>query len=141
MYRLIGITGFVVAGACAMACGGRGSEATSTTALTSARSQTDDRSFLDRISTAVCVHEVECGRGQPTSCIDAARERTARELNSWTCDEASARAAAEQCLASVRSQSCSVDLNARTNVCPLGTACTKVDTLAPGEAAAEIWRR
>lgn len=141
MHRLIGITGFVIAGACALACGGRGSEATSTTALTSARAQADERSLEDRISTAVCVHEVECGRGQPASCIDAARERTARELSSWTCDDAAARASAEQCLAAVRSQSCSVDLNARTNICPLSTACSKVETIPPGAAAAEIWRR
>jgi hypothetical protein len=140
MHRLIGITGFVIAGACAMACGGRGSEATSTTALTAAR-VSDDRSFEERIGTAVCVHEVECGRGQPASCIDAARDRTARELNSWTCDEASARASAEQCLAAIRSESCSVDLNARANVCPLSTACSGVETVPPGAAAAEIWRR
>jgi hypothetical protein len=141
MHRLIGITGFAIAGACAMACGYRGSEATSTTALTAARAQADERSFEDRIGTAVCVHEVECGRGQPASCIDAARDRTARELNSWTCDEASARASAEQCLAAIRSESCSVDLNARVNVCPLSTACSRVETVPPGAAAAEVWRR
>jgi hypothetical protein len=141
MHRLIGITGFVIAGACAMACGNRGgSEATSTTALTAART-TDDRSFEDRISTAVCVHEVECGRGQPASCIEAARDRAVLEMSSWTCDEAAARASAEQCLASVRSQSCSVDLTTRTNICPLSTACSKVETVPPGAAAAEIWRR
>lgn len=140
MHRLIGITGLVVAGAFAMACGSRESEATSTTALTAAR-VTDDRSVEDRISTAVCVHEVECGRGQPASCVDTARDRTARELNSWTCDEASARANAEQCLAAVRSQSCSVDLTTRPNICPLSTACSQVDTIPPGAAAAEIWRR
>src|SRR5688500_15718478 len=140
MHRLIGITGFAIAGACAMACGGRGSEATSTAALTGAR-VTDDRSFEDRISTAVCVHEVECGRGQPTSCLAAQHERTVRELSSWTCDDAAARAHAEQCLAAVRSQSCSVDLTARQNICPLSTACSKVETIAPGAAAADIWRR
>jgi hypothetical protein len=140
MHRLIGITGFVIAGACAMACGGRGSEATSTTALTAAR-VTDDRSFEDRISTAVCVHEVECGRAQASSCIDTARDRTARELNSWNCGDAEARAHAEQCLAAVRSESCSVDLTARPNICPLSTACSQVETVPPGAAAAEIWRR
>lgn len=141
MHRSMGITGLIIAGACATACGGRGgSDATSTTALTAAR-VTDDRSFEDRISTAVCVHEVECGRGQPASCVDAARDRAARELNSWTCDDASARASAEQCLAAVRSESCSVDLNARANVCPLSTACTQIEMVSPGAAAAEIWRR
>jgi len=141
MYRSIGITGVVVAGACAMACGSRGSEATSTTTVTSSRALADDRSFEDRIATAVCVHEVECGRGQPASCIDAARSRAARELGSWTCDEAEARASAEQCLAAVRGESCSVDLNARLNICPLSSACMKVETIPPGAAAAEIWRR
>jgi hypothetical protein len=142
MHRLIGITGFVIAGACAMACGGREPEATSMTALTAARAA-EDRSFEDRISTAVCVHEVECGRSQPATCLSAQRDRTVRELNSWSCSggDAEVRAHAEQCLAAVRGESCSVDLTERPNVCPLSTACSKVDTVPPGAAAAESWRR
>ena len=143
MHRFVVITSIFVAGACAVACGYRGSdEATSTTTVTAARP--DERSFEDRISTAICVHEVECGRGQPASCIDDSKNRAARELGSWTCDPADARASAEQCLAAIRSESCKVDLIARPNVCPLDSRCSKrteAEMVPPGAAAAEIWRR
>lgn len=142
MHRLIVITSIVLAGAHVAGCGSRGeSEATSTTTMTSARAQADDRSFEDRIATAICVHEVECGRGQPASCVDQSRDRTRRELGAWTCDPAAARAAAEQCLAAIRAESCSVDLLVRTNVCPLNGGCANVETISPGPEAAEIWRR
>jgi len=148
---IIAVTSVAFIAVCSAACGGRGgSEATSTAYLTSASVATEDSRPLDaRIATALCVHEVECGRPQAGACIENTRVRVSEELTSWDCDPARRRASAEQCLAALRAQSCSVDLVIRSNVCPLDVACRNASTSAddtsrtipPAPALADPWRQ
>jgi hypothetical protein len=148
--RIITVTSVAVIAVCAAACGNRGgSEATSTAYLTSASVATQDSRPLDaRIATALCGHEVECGRPQAGACIENTRHRVSDELSSWDCDPARRRASAEQCLASLRVESCSVDLVLRSNVCPLDVACRNAATssedmsrvVPPAPALADPWR-
>jgi hypothetical protein len=125
--------GMAIAVLGAVACGGRAyPDASSTTTVTSANVTPGPDSVSDRIARAVCIHEVECGRVRdPGLCIDTSRSRVATELAAWTCDAESARASAEQCLSSLRSESCSVDLSARESVCSTNGGCARVETNRP----------
>lgn len=150
MHRVFVITSIAIAAACSAACGGRGGyEATSTAALTSASASVEDTRPLDeRIASALCEHEVECGRPQAAACISNTRSRVSSELSSWDCDPAARRASTEHCLSALRAESCSVDLVLRSNVCPLNVACRNASTstddtarlIPPGRALADIWR-
>lgn len=150
MHRVIVITSIAIAAACSAACGGRGgSEATSTATLTSASVARDDARPLDeRLASAVCEHEVECGRPQAGTCIENTQSRVNSELSSWDCDPAARRASTEQCLSALRAESCNVDLVLRSNICPLSVACRNASTssedssrlVPPGRALADIWR-
>lgn len=148
MHRVFVITSIAIAAACSAACGGRGgSEATSTAVLTSA-SVDDPRPLDERIASALCEHEVECGRPQAAACISNTQTRVNNELSSWDCDPAARRASTEHCLSALRAESCNVDLVLRSNVCPLNVACRNASTssedtsrlVAPGRALADIWR-
>jgi hypothetical protein len=149
MHRVFVITSIAIAAACSAACGGRGSEATSTASLTSASVARDDARPLDeRIASALCEHEVECGRPQAAACISNTQKRVNSELSSWDCDPAARRASTEQCLSALRAESCSVDMVLRSNVCPLNVACRNASSssedssrlVSPGRALADIWR-
>lgn len=150
MHRVFVITSIAIAAACSAACGGRGgSEATSTASLTSASAANQDSRPLDeRIASALCEHEVECGRAQAGTCISKTQARVNGELSSWTCDPATRRASTEQCLAGLRAESCSTDLVSRANVCPLNVACRNASTssddtsrlIHPGPALADVMR-
>lgn len=150
MHRIFVVTSIALAAACSAACGGRGgAEATSTASLTSASVQADDARPLDaRLASALCEHEVECGRPQARACIENTRARVSGELASWDCDPATRRASAEQCLAALRAESCSTDLVLRSNVCPLDVACRNASTssddtartIPPGRSLGDIWR-
>lgn len=150
MRRVTYVVGFALAAASIAACGGYGSsEATSTTTVTAARTQGDDRPFDERIAIALCSHEQACGRASSESCLGGARQRVSTELGAWDCAPAESRASIEQCVASLRDESCSVDLSTRRNVCPLTAACRSASTssddtsrrVSPGPALADIWRR
>lgn len=150
MRRVFVFPSVVIATACVAACGGGGgSEATSTAALTSASVRADDARPLDeRLASALCEHEVECGRPQARACIENTRKRVSSELASWDCDPATRRASTEQCLSALRAESCNVDLVLRSNVCPLNVACRNASTssenasrlVPPGRSLADIWR-
>ena len=149
MHRVVVITSIAIAAACSAACGGRGAEATSTGALTSASVARDDSRPLDeRLASAVCEHEVECGRPQAVACIKNTQSRVNSELSSWDCDPAARRASTEHCLSALRAESCNVDLVLRSNICPLNVACRNASTssedssrlVPPGRALADIWR-
>ena len=113
-------------------CFGRGTETTSTTTVTSANVSSGPDTVADRIARAVCIHEVECGRvHEPELCVDASRSRVATELGAWTCDSESARVSAEQCLATLKREVCSVDLSARENVCATNGGCARADSTRP----------
>ena len=150
MHRVFVISSIAIAAACSVACGGRGgSEATSTASLTSASVARDDTRPLDeRIASALCEHEVECRRPQAAACIQNTQARVNSELSSWDCDPAARRASTEQCLSALRAESCSVDLGARANICPLDVACRNASSstddtarmVSPGRALADIWR-
>lgn len=134
MKRLfVGFSLSIVAVSAGVGCFGRGSETTSTTTVTSANmSSASSDTVADRIARTVCIHEVECGRvHEPELCVDGSRSRVATELGAWTCDPDAARVSAEQCLAALKRESCSVDLSARENVCPTNGGCARVESDRP----------
>lgn len=130
----VGLALSMLGGMAGLGCFGRGSEVASTTTVTSANVSTGaaSDSLADRIARAVCIHEVECGRvHEPELCVDASRSRVATELGAWTCDGESARVSAEQCLATLKREVCSVDLSARENVCVANGGCARVESNRP----------
>lgn len=116
---------FVVA-----ACGGHAYDHVSTTQVTSASAVAGEGgSVTDRIARTICIHEVECGRvREPAMCVDAARARIGSEVSAWTCDEEATRVGAEQCLATLREASCSVDLASRSRICPQNGGCASIES-------------
>jgi hypothetical protein len=121
-----------------VACGGSAYPDASSSTVTSANIATSNvgDSVADRIARMVCIHEVECGRvHEPELCVDASRSRVASELGAWTCDPESARVSAEQCLATLKREACSVDLSARENVCSPNGGCARAESTAPAAAS------
>lgn len=134
MRRLVPLVCVLVCGASAAACGGRGTEATSKTTVTSS-THGRERTIADKIATALCVHEAECGHTDPVGCIDMAESRSNRELASWTCEPAEAQAAAEQCLTAIRAEPCTSDLMTRKTLCTTNGGCANVEPMVPGPEA------
>src|SRR6185295_17112446 len=127
MLRAIFVVGLLLAG-----CSGYGNDensytTASRTTVTAAEVRADQRTASDRIGEAICAHEVECGRPQQNVCLSGQSERAAAELGSWECAPGAYRTSAQECLASIRSQSCTVDLVSRRNVCPLNSTCRRAD--------------
>lgn len=144
MHRVLFIFGLVLVG-----CSGYGNDenyntTASRTTVTAAEVRADQRTASDRLGEAICAHEVECGRAQQGSCLTSQRDRAEAELQVWECEPAAYRTSTQECLASVRGESCTVDLIARSNICPLNSACRRADASAkmipPGRASAQIWR-
>jgi len=144
MQRAILIVGLVLVG-----CGGYGNDenyntTTSRTTVTAAEVRADQRTASDRIGEAICAHEVECGRPQQNVCLSGQSERAAAELGVWECAPGAYRTSTQECLASIRAESCNVDLVSRRNVCPLNSACRRGEAstkmIPPGRASAEMWR-
>jgi hypothetical protein len=149
MHRATLIIGILASGAAAIACGGGGTEARSSTTITSGPGVGEPElsrsanAMSERLAFQLCLHEAECGRSQNQQCVDDTTAKARSELMSWDCDPASIRARAEECLASVRAESCSVDLKARARVCPVNDACTNRNARleSPGPALAEVMAR
>lgn len=141
------VLAFASAGA-AVACGG-GANGASTTAITSGPGVGElelSRSasvMSERLAFQLCLHEANCGRAQTQACVEDNTTKARTELMSWDCDPASIRARAEECLAYVRAESCSVDLTTRRRVCPVNDACANMNArlVSPGPALAGAMAR
>ncbi len=145
MHRATLIIGILASGGAAIACGGGGTEARSSTTITSGPGVGEPElsrsasAMSERLAFQLCLHEAECGRSQNQQCVDDTTAKARSELLSWRCDPASIRARAEECLASVRAESCSVDLTTRARVCPVNESCPNrtAQLRSPGPALAE----
>lgn len=137
----------------AVACGGYGYEARTTT-ITGAPMITSGpalgepelprtlRSAAEAIALGVCQHENFCGRGDK-SCADATVKQARAELSRWNCEPAAIRARFEECLAGFEAQSCDVNLLTDPKpFCPINAACDDdmAQMIAPGPALGKIWR-
>lgn len=139
----------------AVACGGYGYEARTTT-ITGAPMITSGPAVGEpelsrtlaatsqRVALEVCKHENHCGRGDVPSCVDATIGRARQELTRWNCEPAAIRARLEECLAGFVDVSCEVDLRKdRLSFCPENVACENVQArlIDPGPELAKIMRR
>ncbi len=138
----------------AVACGGYGYEARTTT-ITGASMITSGpavgerelsrtlSSTEHRLATAVCQRENHCGRGEVAPCVNATIGKARQELTSWDCQPAATRARLEECLAGIDEVACDVDIRKdRISFCPQNVACDdfKGRLISPGPELAKIWR-
>jgi hypothetical protein len=128
-------------GACA-----RGPE-TAAVVLTAGEVETPDPTtgaFVTRLAEEICAHEQRCGRDAKLSqCRRVVNARAGRTLLDRSCEPAARRARIEECLATIRTEPCPVDLaHFPTPFCPVNDDCptTAEALIPPGPALAKIWR-
>lgn len=121
-----------------VACGGREPLARAPLHLTSGRYLVEPSTpaLVERLAFAVCLHEATCERPQTEECLEYAANKARAELASWMCEPSAARARVEECLASIPTETCELDLTMKTNVCPVNAACGNVgaELVSPGRA-------
>lgn len=82
-----------------------------------------------RLAAQICDREVRC-HANGRSIDDCRRQNLDRarvELHAWRCSPAAIRARAEECLASVGSEPCDLDLASRASFCGTNAACASDD--------------
>jgi hypothetical protein len=92
-----------------------------------------------RLAAQICDREARChaasGGASPArsadACWKASLQRAHRELDSWQCSPAGARARAEQCLAAIGNEPCEHDVLGRRMLCASNAACGADFTQTP----------
>jgi hypothetical protein len=94
-----------------------------------------------RLAGQICAREVRChgDATQAGDCMHRYLDRVHSELASWTCSPAGWRARTKECLATVGTEPCGIDLASQRNLCGGNEDCPTAPArlIPPGAAQAE----